>query len=131
MAALITPEELIVFLDLPALTQPTDRAQLACTLVIDAVTELAGGTLTEPYPAGVKGVALAAAARAYDNPTGLRSSSVDDFAQTYAGDAVAVLTEAEETRLRRAFGTSGGKPLYSFPEWDWSWTAVNSTALTD
>jgi hypothetical protein len=122
--ALITPDELIVFLDFPADTQPTDRAQLVCNLVIDAVTRVAGSTLTDPAPAGVKGIALVAAGRLYDNPTALRSESLDDVTQTYAGDVQAVLTVAEREELRRIYGTGGTAPLYSFPDWDWSWKAV-------
>lgn len=36
-------------------------------------------------PPDVKGVALAAAARQYDNPRGLRSESIDDYTGTRAG----------------------------------------------
>jgi hypothetical protein len=128
VAALITPEQLIVYLDLPADTQPTDRAQLACDLLIDAVTEVAGPVLVEPYPAGVKSVALVAAGRLYKNPTLLAAESVDDYA--FSGAAIDVLTEAEQAKIRRSCG-SGGRPLYSFPEPDWSWTSVGATALTD
>jgi hypothetical protein len=130
VAALITPEQLIVYLDLPAGTQPTDRAQLACDLVIDAVTQAAGGTLAEPYAAGLKGIALSAAARLYDNPTALRSKAIDDASSTYAGSYSGVLTEQERAQVARAVG-SGGRPLYSFPEWDWSWTAAPASSLSD
>lgn len=129
MAALITPEELIVFLDLPADTQPTDRAQLACTLVLDAVTDAAGQVLAEPYPAGLKAVALTAAGRLYDNPTAMRAQTIDDYSATYAG-AAGVLTDAEAKRIGRIFG-AGSRPLYSFPAWDWSWTASSTSTITD
>lgn len=60
MASLVTPEELIVFLDLPADTQPTDRAQMvvdqasaivrsACGWQISQVTE----TFTVPVRSGI------------------------------------------------------------------------------
>lgn len=112
---LITPEELIILLDLPANTQPTDRAQLACDLVVDAVTRVAGAVLTVPYPAGVKGIALSAAGRLYDNPTSLRSATVGGTAQAYAGDVLAVLTGGERDELGRIFGTSPAAPVGSFP----------------
>lgn len=127
---LITPEQLIVYLDLPADTQPTDRAQMVCDLVIDAVTRIAGKTLTVPYPAGVFGIALAAAGRMYDNPTALRSATIDDFSQTYAGDVLAVLTKPERDELRRVYGTGGTRPLYEFPGWDWSWSASTTVSRT-
>lgn len=126
--ALISPEELIIYLDLPADTQPTDRAQLVCDLVISAVTRVAGAALSVPYPDGVKGIALSAAARMYKNPLSLRSESINDVSATYAGDVPAVLTMDERNDLRGIFGSGGSKPQYSFPDWDWSWSAASSTS---
>jgi hypothetical protein len=128
VAALVTPEELIVYLNLPDDTQPTDRAQLACTLVIDAVTQAAGAVLAEPYPAGLKGIALGAAGRLYDNPRSLRSQSVDDYAATYAGSVSGVLTADERAQVARAVGAGG--PKFSFPGWDWSWAAADASAAS-
>lgn len=125
--ALITPEELIVYLDLPADTQPTDRATLVVALVVDAVTDAAGvATLTEPYPAGVKSVAMSAAARLYHNPLSLRSETVGAVSSTYAGDVIAVLTAAERAQIGRVYATAAGArgPLYAFPAPDWSWESV-------
>ena len=116
---LITPAELIVLLDLPADTQPTDRAQLACDLVIDDINRVAGSTLVEPYAAGLKGIALMAAARLYDNPSQLKSDRVDNVSAVYP---IVALMKAEEDRVRNCLGAGG--PQYSFPEPDWSWKAV-------
>lgn len=67
-------------------------------------------TATLGYPPGAvpavyKAVALSAAARAYDNPTGLRSESIDDYSATRAGSdadlAGLTLTDAELAALRR------------------------------
>lgn len=56
-------------------------------------------------PAVVKAVALSVAARAYDNPTGLRSESIDDYSVTRAGSdadlAGLTLTDAERAALAR------------------------------
>lgn len=130
MAALITSEELIVHLDLPDATQPTDRATLIVNLVLDAVAAAApSGTLAEPYPAGLKSLAMVAAGRLYDNPLILRSQSVDDVTIAYA-EVSGVLTDAEVAAIGAAYGSSGpGAPRYSFPAPDWSWT-TSATALS-
>jgi hypothetical protein len=132
VAALITPEELVVYLDLPDATQPTDRATLTVNLVLDAVAaEVPGGTLAEPYPAGVKSVAMVAAARLYDNPLIVRSQSIDDVTTAYAELGGRVLTADEVARIGQAFGSSGpGAPRYSFPEPDWHWTASAAATLS-
>lgn len=131
MAALVTPEELVVYLDLPDATQLTDRAVLTVSLVLDAVAAAApGGTLAEPYPAGVKSIALVAAGRLYDNPLLLRSQSIDDVTTAYA-DVGGVLTDDEVARIGQAFGSSGpGAPRYSFPKPDWHWTASATATLS-
>lgn len=124
--ALITPNELIVFLDLPDQTQPTDRAQLICTLVIQAVNRAAGTTLTEPFADGIKGVALGAAARLYHNPLALLSETVGATTSVFPGgrspSSPPILTEGERNEIREALG--GGGPHYSFPDPDWHWTTV-------
>jgi len=113
---LITPEQLVVYLDLPADTAPTDRAQQACDLVIEAVTARAPGqTLTAPYPVGLHGIALVAAARVYDNPTMLRSYTTGGDSSTYAGDPTAILTPYELVRVGEVFGVSAGAPQGAFP----------------
>lgn len=126
---LITPAELIVLLDLPADTQPTDRAQLACDLVLDDINRVAGTVLVEPFAAGLKGVALMAAARLYDNPSQVWSDRVDNVSAVYpgnrGGDGPSVLTPGEVARVRGALGAGG--PQFSFPEPDWSWKASSPT----
>jgi len=55
-------------------------------------------------PGAVKGVALSVAGRAYDNPRGVRSESIDDYSVTRAGSdddlAGVTLTAAEMAALR-------------------------------
>lgn len=116
MAALVTPEQLIVYLDLPAGVQPYDRAQLVCDLVTAAVTQhVPTGTAAEPWPAAVAGVALPAAARLYDNPAALRSFTVGSTSGAYAGDVASLLTPAEVDRIGRAYGASSTAPVGKFP----------------
>lgn len=122
---LITPEELIVFLDLPADTQPADRAALVCTLTAESVAEAAAAPLTEPYPAGLRTIALGVAARLYHNPVQLRAAASGGESVTYAGDVLAVLTALERAQIRRLVGSGG--PRWSFPVWDWSWKAADVT----
>lgn len=114
---LITPQQLVVLLDLPGGTAPTDRAQLVCDLVTAAVTaKVPGRVLTEPYPVDLPGVALLAAVRLYDNPTALRSYTIGGTAGAYGGDVVGLLTEVEVEQVERAFETAGAAgPLGSFP----------------
>ena len=126
---LVTPEELIKLLDLPHNTQPTDRAQLICDLVVDDINRVAGSTLVEPFAAGLKGIALMAAARLYDNPSQLWSERVDNqssvFPGSRGGDGPSVLTDGEVERVCKALGTAG--PQWSFPVPDWSWGPVATT----
>lgn len=62
-------------------------------------------------PAEVKAVALAVAARQYDNPQGLRQVSIDDYSETRAGaddDLAGVsLLAAERHILKRYRATAG------------------------
>jgi hypothetical protein len=130
--ALITPLDLVIYLDYPTDTQPNDRTNLVCDLVIDAINQVAKTTLTAPFAAGLKPIALAAAARMYQNPSGLWSESIDDYSTVYPGSrtgtASAVLTEGERAAIVTALGLAG--PQYSFPEPDWHWTTV-ATVLPD
>ena len=113
---LVTPEQLVVLLDLPADTAPTDRAQLVCDLVTAAVTARAPGrVLAEPYPVDLPGVALLAAVRLYDNPTALRSYTVGGTTGTYGGDVARLLTDDELDQVDAAFGTSAAAPVGAFP----------------
>lgn len=113
---LVTPEQIIVLLDLPADTAPTDRAQLACDLVTAAITARAPGrVLAEPYPVDLPGIALLAAVRIFDNPTALRSYTTGGTTQTYGGDVARLLTEDEEQQVDAAFGTSSTAPAGAFP----------------
>lgn len=74
----------------------------------DARHQVATVTATIGYASGkvppvAKAVALSAAARAYDNPTGARSESIDDYSVTRAGSdadlAGLTLTDAERAAL--------------------------------
>lgn len=66
-------------------------------------------------PAAVRAVALSVAARAYDNPSGLRSESIDDYSATRAGTdddlAGITLTAAEKAALKPYRLTAGSLVL--------------------
>lgn len=130
--ALITPLDLVTYLDYPDNTQPSDRVNLVCDLVIDAINQVAGSTLAAPFAAGLKSIALAAASRMYQNPSGLWSETIDDSSSVYpgsrAGSGSPVLTAGERAAIVAAVGTGG--PQYSFPEPDWHWSVV-PTVLQD
>lgn len=63
-------------------------------------------------PDDIKGVAMAVAARQYDNPQGLRSRSVDDYSETMAGSdealaSAAGLLPSERATLREYRASAG------------------------
>lgn len=69
--------------------------------------------------------AIELAGIAHRNPTGLTSEAVDDYQARFdARRRKEILDEAKQT-----YG-GGRAPQYSFPEWDWHWSAVNPTTLT-
>jgi hypothetical protein len=77
--------------------------ELANGIVTDAV----GTDLTAPYPAGVRAVTLEVAARAYRNPEGASSETIDDY--TFRRDGATAsggvyLTDTERTDLARLVG---------------------------
>lgn len=85
--------------------------ELAQGLIVDEIGE------RDPWPPTAKAVALAAAGRAYLNPTGAKSETTGPF--TVVRDAAALgvyLTDEEVARLHREPGATGyGGPVGSFP----------------
>lgn len=81
-------------------------AQLVLDLVEADILEAAGKATSGDCPAWVKGVALAACARVYSNPTGAESESVGPFARRMAASGV-LLNAAERSRLSRLRSTAG------------------------
>jgi len=77
---------------------------------------------TEPVPDDLWTWALELAEMAYGNPSGYASETIDDHAITFNRARRADILEA----ARKKYST-GSTPVYSFPEPDWSWTAVPST----
>jgi hypothetical protein len=81
-----SPEELIVFLDLAAGTQPMDRPVLVLGIVSAAIRDVTGWTTAgdpAPVPDGIKGVCLRYAAALYGNPSGAREEEIDDYRRAY------------------------------------------------
>lgn len=88
--ALYTLDEFAAYMQSDAIN--TTTATLLLDLVTGLVDEL--GTFTA-YPVSVKAVALEAAARAYRNPDGLTSETVDDWTGRRESAAGVYLTESE------------------------------------
>jgi hypothetical protein len=102
---LATPAELATYLQQDV---DTASATLALSLVeteVLAAADVAAGDV----PAWVKGIVLAAAARLYDNPTGIQSETIDDYTRRYVDAAqTGLLTAAEIERLARISAPSLG-----------------------
>jgi hypothetical protein len=82
--------------------------ELAEGLVIEELGEL------DVYPVRAKAVVLAAAARAFTNPAGLRQESVGSVSRSYGSAELGVyLTDAEVAKLH---GRTARQPSFSFPD---------------
>lgn len=99
-----TPDDLSTFLgetvDNTRATQLLGIAQAYCEDIVS------------PLPASAFGIVLAAAARAYANPTQEVSVATGPYTATRAKSVY--LTRAERTSLRRAAGRSGGGSISTF-----------------
>ena len=105
MADIATREELASALqsDLDTATANLLLLGLAQGLVQDEIGE------RDPWPAVAKATALAAAARAYVNPTGARTTARGPFSTTFASaEAGVYLTDGELARLRAWLIRHGG-----------------------
>lgn len=107
-ADLFTIEEFVSYLQEPEFDTLT--ATLARELATAEIRlEVGSGlfdSLTDLTP--FKAIALAVAKRVVMNPSGLRSSQIDDYSQTYATESLADadLTEAEKEKIGRIVGRS-------------------------
>lgn len=100
-------------------------------LLRDLVTGLVDSLgSSDPYPAAVKAVGLEAAARAYRNPSGLTSETIDDYTGRREAAAGVYLTSEEvaavTATLPATVTTSGafsispyGEPGYSSRPLNW------------
>lgn len=107
MADFFTPEELAAYLQADV---DTATALLLRDLVTAVIEDAAGKSYaaTPTAPGVLRAVALAAAARAYTNPQGVASESIDDYSYRRAGDGRGgvYLTAEERRAVRKAAVTS-------------------------
>ena len=92
---------------LTALSGRTVTDEQAAAIHAWVVTVLEGeiGTIPDPAPPGVTGVAVELGATAVPAPGGAASTSLGSFSTTYnTGTAGAALTREQRHRLRRAVG---------------------------
>ena len=83
----------------------TDEQAAAIHAWVVTVLEGEIGTLTDPAPPGVTGVAVELGVAAVPAPGGAASTSLGSFSTTYTtGTASATLTREQRHRLRRAVG---------------------------
>lgn len=112
MAELFTNGELASYLQVPEVDNAT--ADLLRGLVTTEIRQYAGtavwDALADADKQAFKGLALEAVKRSFLNPSGLRSSSIDDYSETFATETFGGidLTETECDRIDRILGRSGG-----------------------
>lgn len=76
------------------------------------------GTVDAPVPSRVLAVALEATARAYRNPDGISSETVDDYTVRRDPSTAGVyLTDQEIRRLHIADGTAVARSVQLAPSW--------------
>ncbi len=106
--------DIITTTDLASYLRESSLDEAAAGLYVDLanglVTDAVGEELVAPFPAVVRAVTLEAAARAYRNPEGASSESIDDY--TFRRDngtasGGVYLTDDEVSRLARL---AGGRP---------------------
>jgi hypothetical protein len=119
MADLFTIEEFASYLQQDVDTSSATVARRVASGWLMSATGLASFDTVDDR---LFGWALELAAIAFRNPDGAASESVDDHNVTWdRSRRKDILTE-----VRTSYGTTG-QPQYSFPEWDWHWTAVPVT----
>lgn len=109
MPDIFTLEELVSYLQIPEFD--TFTATLARELATTKIRYAAGArlydALTDLSP--LRPIALDLAKRIVTNPEGLRSSSIDDYSETYATETIGSdLTATEIAEVRRIAGRSSG-----------------------
>lgn len=77
-------------------------------------------TWPTPVPDDLWAYAIELAAIAFYNPSGLSSESLDDHNVAYSAERRKEILAA----ARASYATGSTQPQFSFPAWDWSWTAT-------
>jgi hypothetical protein len=112
---LFTTDDLAAYLQVDSVNDTTAvlLANLVEGLIVDEI-----GAVADPVPSGVLAVALEATARAYRNPDGVSSETIDDYTVRRDGSAPGVyLTGAEVARLHVADGGSPSRSVQLSPSW--------------
>ena len=105
---IITSAELASYLRLPAVD---DAVTLFTDMANGIVTDITGPLATPPMR--VRAITLEVAARAYRNPNGYSSETIDDYTYRRDGDtrqAGVYLTDAEARELATFGGTASAGP---------------------
>ncbi|WDZ87189.1 hypothetical protein [Micromonospora cathayae] len=116
MADLFTPADLEKYLRQGALdAESVEVARRVASGWLRSATQLSDWP--DPIPDDLFGWGLELAAIAYNNPEGLASDAVGATSSTWERGRRAEILQA----AREAYPTATKGPLFSFPEWDWSW----------
>jgi hypothetical protein len=129
MADLFDLGDLPSWMQVPAVdTETATRVRRAVNGWLQDATGLS--VWPSPVPDRLWAWAIELAAITFDNPTGLLSSTIDDFAAVY--DRGASSRRQQILDQARAVYNTAGQPMGSFPDPDWHWTSTPTTsALTD
>lgn len=109
--------DIITTTDLASYLRESNLDEAAAGLYVELANGLVSditGDLTAPYPAVVRAVALEVAARAYRNPEGATSETIDDYTFRRDGSTSqggVYVTAEERSRLSRLSG--GGASVRS------------------
>lgn len=121
MAVVVDPSALAAYLQR---TVSGRTAAVVNEVVTGWLTTATGTVLPEPLPADLFAWALELAAIAYAQQT---PTSAADLPNPTTWDASRLPSILAAVRGR--YNTTTAGPLYSFPDWDWSWTS-DTTATT-
>lgn len=112
---LFTDDDLATYMQVD--TVDVARYALLADLVEGLITDEIGA-VADPTPSGVLAVALEATARAYRNPDGVISETVDDYTIRRSDATPGVyLTGAELRRLHVSTGTTFSRSVALSPSW--------------
>lgn len=125
MADLFELDDLRKALQLSTSNFDTDAATIARRLASGWLMGPTGLTSwPTPVPDNLWAWSIELGAIAYRNPASATSEGADDYSVSYDDRKrrAEILAEARTT-----YGA--GSPQYSFPEWDWHWTATPDVTL--
>lgn len=127
MANLFEVDDLRIYMQLAEIdTDVATQMRRYATGWLMSATGLTSLPASIPDDLWAWGIELAAIA--YHNPAGLAAEQLDDYRAQFSAERRAeILTAARGS----TYNTGQNAPSYSFPEWDWSWSADSTGTVTN